>query len=212
MGNFSQDYRSGGRDFNRSGSFGGRGSDRPEMYKATCARCGKECEVPFRPIGSKPVYCRDCFKNSGTSGPRRDDRSFEKLSNYNRPMFDAVCANCGKNCKVPFQPGEGRQVLCSDCFEKKGGDPRTENNKSRNSGISYTKQFEELNTKLDKIMQLLIPPKFVVLENEKVISRSKNKPDTVEVPEDEAGSNRTTVVEAEKKKTVKKPRAKKTQA
>lgn len=48
------------RDDNRGG---GRFSSGPrEMHKATCAECGKECEVPFKPDGSKPVYCRDCFQ------------------------------------------------------------------------------------------------------------------------------------------------------
>ncbi|PIV69088.1 MAG: hypothetical protein COS08_05405, partial [Euryarchaeota archaeon CG01_land_8_20_14_3_00_38_12] len=30
-----------------------------EMHKATCADCGKECEVPFEPSGDRPVYCRE---------------------------------------------------------------------------------------------------------------------------------------------------------
>jgi len=48
------------RDDNRGG---GRFSSGPrEMHKATCADCGKECEVPFKPDGSKPVYCRDCYQ------------------------------------------------------------------------------------------------------------------------------------------------------
>lgn len=33
-----------------------------EMFKATCADCGKECEVPFKPSGDRPVYCRDCYQ------------------------------------------------------------------------------------------------------------------------------------------------------
>ncbi len=32
-----------------------------EMHKAVCAKCGKECEVPFEPQEGRPVYCRDCF-------------------------------------------------------------------------------------------------------------------------------------------------------
>ncbi|MFW6230721.1 MAG: CxxC-x17-CxxC domain-containing protein [Nanoarchaeota archaeon] len=32
-----------------------------EMHKTTCADCGKECEVPFKPTGDRPVYCKDCF-------------------------------------------------------------------------------------------------------------------------------------------------------
>jgi len=33
-----------------------------EMHKAVCADCGKECEVPFKPTGGRPVYCRDCYR------------------------------------------------------------------------------------------------------------------------------------------------------
>lgn len=39
------------------GSFGGR----REMFAATCAQCGQQCEVPFRPRGDRPVYCSACF-------------------------------------------------------------------------------------------------------------------------------------------------------
>ncbi len=30
-------------------------------FPATCARCKKQTEVPFRPTGLKPVYCDECF-------------------------------------------------------------------------------------------------------------------------------------------------------
>ena len=48
-----------------SGGYGGGGgySRAPrEMFDATCARCGKETQVPFRPSGARPVYCSDCFR------------------------------------------------------------------------------------------------------------------------------------------------------
>ncbi len=32
-----------------------------EMHKITCSECGQESEVPFKPDGDRPVYCRDCF-------------------------------------------------------------------------------------------------------------------------------------------------------
>lgn len=32
-----------------------------ELFTATCSSCGREAQVPFRPNGSKPVYCNDCF-------------------------------------------------------------------------------------------------------------------------------------------------------
>lgn len=43
---------------------GGYNSNRQEreMFPATCANCGKETTVPFRPSGEKPVYCRECFQ------------------------------------------------------------------------------------------------------------------------------------------------------
>jgi CxxC-x17-CxxC domain-containing protein len=33
-----------------------------------------------------------------------------------REMFDAVCADCGAECKVPFNPTEGKAVYCSACY------------------------------------------------------------------------------------------------
>lgn len=32
-----------------------------QMYDAICAECGVKTQVPFRPNGDRPVYCRDCF-------------------------------------------------------------------------------------------------------------------------------------------------------
>jgi CxxC-x17-CxxC domain-containing protein len=42
----------------------GRGFDSPprEMHKVTCADCGTETEVPFKPDGTRPVYCRECYQ------------------------------------------------------------------------------------------------------------------------------------------------------
>ncbi len=39
-------------------------NDRPKervMYTAICADCNKECKIPFKPSGDRPVYCQDCF-------------------------------------------------------------------------------------------------------------------------------------------------------
>jgi CxxC-x17-CxxC domain-containing protein len=32
------------------------------MFKVTCSECGQETEVPFKPDGTRPVYCRDCYQ------------------------------------------------------------------------------------------------------------------------------------------------------
>jgi CxxC-x17-CxxC domain-containing protein len=36
------------------------------MYRATCADCKKECELPFKPTGDRPVYCKECFSRRKT--------------------------------------------------------------------------------------------------------------------------------------------------
>ncbi len=60
-----------------------------ERFQATCASCHTVCEVPFRPNGKKPVYCRDCFKgheeapserHQGTSQGADLSRQFELLN------------------------------------------------------------------------------------------------------------------------------------
>jgi len=54
-------YSSGGHS--NGGYSSGYGERRPrEMFEAVCANCGKTATVPFRPSGSKPVYCSDCFE------------------------------------------------------------------------------------------------------------------------------------------------------
>lgn len=45
----------------------------------------------------------------------RKRRSFDRGP---RKMYKAICADCGKECEVPFQPTEGRPVYCRDCYEK----------------------------------------------------------------------------------------------
>lgn len=32
-----------------------------QLYSVKCATCGKQTEVPFKPSGDRPVYCRDCY-------------------------------------------------------------------------------------------------------------------------------------------------------
>jgi len=116
------DFRSGGRggfrgrSGGRSGGFGGnrerrgsfgerRGFDsgRREssrglvvMHDATCSKCGKKCQVPFRPTGDKPVLCSDCFRQKngeGNFGRERESSrgndsgmSSEQLKNINMKL------------------------------------------------------------------------------------------------------------------------------
>ncbi|MCL4374807.1 hypothetical protein M1523_03010 [Patescibacteria group bacterium] len=99
------------------------------------------------------------FKRGG--GPRRSYGG--GFGRNDRHMFNVVCGNCGKDCQVPFRPTGDKPVYCSDCFGKMGNrgnrrsfdQPRFGEGKYQND--QYKPQFETLNTKLDKILNLLRP-------------------------------------------------------
>jgi CxxC-x17-CxxC domain-containing protein len=57
------DFGGGASHSGGAGGGAGRGysSGPREMFSATCSSCGREAQVPFRPSGTKPVYCSDCF-------------------------------------------------------------------------------------------------------------------------------------------------------
>jgi CxxC-x17-CxxC domain-containing protein len=61
----------GGRGYGSRGGGGGGGRSfggPRQMYPATCASCGQATEVPFKPSGNRPVYCRDCFQAQRSGG------------------------------------------------------------------------------------------------------------------------------------------------
>lgn len=80
----------------------------------TCKECGKEFvftagEPEFyaeKGFQNEPQRCKEC----------RDAR--KQASKSARVMYDAVCAACGAECKVPFKPTEDRPIYCSECFAK----------------------------------------------------------------------------------------------
>jgi CxxC-x17-CxxC domain-containing protein len=46
------------------------------------------------------------------------DRGGGSRSSGAREMYTAVCANCGREAKVPFVPSGRKPVLCDDCFQE----------------------------------------------------------------------------------------------
>jgi len=63
-----------------------------------------------------------------------------------RPMHKTICADCGKNCEVPFRPSAGRPVYCKECFtaRKKNGtfNPRGDNRPKEIPSV-HTLPFEK---------------------------------------------------------------------
>jgi len=91
----------------------------------------------------KSIQCSDCgttftfsaedqefFRSKGyTNEPKRcpSCRQARKLnrqgsSSYSyvqrRQLFSVVCAECGKDTQVPFEPRGDKPVYCSDCYGK----------------------------------------------------------------------------------------------
>ncbi|MBI2868840.1 MAG: zinc-ribbon domain containing protein [Chloroflexi bacterium] len=83
-----------------------------------CRDCGKEFvftvgEQEFyasRGLMNEPKRCPECRAASRQQrqGGSRDPR----------PVFSAVCAACGAETTVPFEPKEGRPVYCKDCYTR----------------------------------------------------------------------------------------------
>jgi len=32
-----------------------------QLFDVDCSSCGNKAQVPFKPSGDRPVYCRDCY-------------------------------------------------------------------------------------------------------------------------------------------------------
>lgn len=86
---FAEKFRGGARPARPMGGYTSNRPERPtELHQATCNECGKMCEVPFRPNGKKPVYCRDCFRREdGTTRTDTPSRtSYARATpSYDRP-------------------------------------------------------------------------------------------------------------------------------
>lgn len=88
-----------------------------EKFKAVCAECGEECEIPFNPTEGRPVKCDACFRKGRDD--RQGGRGGRGFDGGGRKDFHVVCAECGRATTVPFKPTQGKPVLCRDCFKGK---------------------------------------------------------------------------------------------
>ena len=207
-GNRSQNFSRGG--------FNSRGSDRSVMYDAVCAKCGVDCQVPFRPNGRKDVFCSKCFETNGgesrgfsnfrdqrdSRGPRRFEKR-DGVSTYfaDKQMFSATCDECGDNCQVPFRPSGDKPVLCSNCFANKNEGGRNSGRQSdyvsrpaKDNGVD----LDVINAKLDKIIKLLSPKEIDVVEKVEVAKDSKQLTEKI-LDEIQAGKEITGTIKGKKK-------------
>ncbi|MBK9943362.1 MAG: zinc-ribbon domain containing protein [Kouleothrix sp.] len=99
----------------------------------TCRDCGMDFvftsgEQEFyaqKGFTNEPTRCPSCRQARKASGGGRssygDDSYGNRGGGYSsgtREMHTTVCASCGKEAKVPFQPRGDKPVYCSDCFQQ----------------------------------------------------------------------------------------------
>jgi len=61
---------------------------------------------------NEPKRCLPCRQ------ARKAERGGGGGGYANRQMYPAVCAQCGKDTEVPFEPRDGRPVYCSECYNQ----------------------------------------------------------------------------------------------
>jgi len=107
---------------------GGRSSARSSvMFQATCGECGKDCEVPFKPVNGRPVFCQNCFKRDGG-----DERPYGRQE---RPSY-------GERPSRPSYGDRPQRPSFADRAERPAADPSKD-------------QFKAVNAKLDLILKAL---------------------------------------------------------
>lgn len=87
-----------------------------KMYEDKTLKC-KECGADFVfTAGEQEFYAENGFTNE----PKRCKACRDARKNgTRREKFTAVCADCGGEAILPFQPRDDRPVYCSACFEKR---------------------------------------------------------------------------------------------
>jgi CxxC-x17-CxxC domain-containing protein len=73
----------------KSRSFGSRPTrGNLELFDMKCDKCGRDCQVPFKPTGDRPVYCRDCFSKNDDRPQRKapSNHSADELAEINEKL------------------------------------------------------------------------------------------------------------------------------
>ena len=93
----------------------------------TCRDCGKEFTFT---TGEQEFYLSHGLQNEPSRCPecrtaRRSERRGGGGYGQPRQMFTVVCAECGVETTVPFEPREERPVYCKECYAKRRDEQRT---------------------------------------------------------------------------------------
>jgi len=102
-------------------------------------------------MSDRTLTCRDCgttfvftaseqafYAERGFTDPQRcpacraarkaqrnaDGGGYGGYSSGPRQMYPAICATCGKETEVPFQPSGDKPVYCRECFQERRSSQR----------------------------------------------------------------------------------------
>lgn len=81
-----------------------------------CADCGSTFTFT---VGEQEFFATKGFINDPKRCPEcRAARKAERSGGFGnqRRMYPVVCAECGAETEVPFEPREGRPVYCRECY------------------------------------------------------------------------------------------------
>jgi CxxC-x17-CxxC domain-containing protein len=82
-----------------------------------CVECGNDFTFE---AAEQEFYQSKGFQNEPKRCPSCREARKAQRSGYSgrRQMHPAVCAQCGIDTEVPFEPRDGRPVYCSECYSK----------------------------------------------------------------------------------------------
>ncbi len=93
----------------------------------TCVECGSEFTFTAedqeyhasRGFENEPRRCPSCRRARSADRRGGGGGGGGGYSSAPRQLYPAVCAECGRQTEVPFQPRGDRPVYCRDCFARR---------------------------------------------------------------------------------------------
>jgi len=88
-----------------------------------CKDCGRDFDFTVseqefyaeKGFTNEPGRCPEC--RAARKAQARGGRGGGGYGQSDRQMYAAICATCGKETTLPFQPSGDRPVYCRDCYK-----------------------------------------------------------------------------------------------
>jgi len=122
------------------------GEGRPGLHAAVCSSCGDSTSVPFRPDGSRPVYCKKCLSELKK---KKKDNAGKNNARPPRPDFSSISPSALASSSS-LEPVEPQTLSLSALnasslvnFSKKAHNQENSPSKPADDRINKEKELEE---------------------------------------------------------------------